>query len=39
MRDDGPAEGYLLTKRAIIETMRIGLSSADITIPVMLGDG
>jgi hypothetical protein len=32
MRDDSPAKG-------IIETMRIGLTSADMPIPEMLGDG
>jgi len=31
-RDDGSAEG-------IIETMRIGLTSTDMPIPEMLGDG
>jgi len=38
-RDDGPPEGYLSRKRPISETMRIELSSADMPIPEMLGDG
>jgi len=37
--DDGPAEGYLMRKRAFIETMRIGLTSANMPIPEMLEDG
>jgi len=39
MRDDGPAEGYFIEERAIVETMRIGLTSADMPIPEMHGDG
>jgi hypothetical protein len=38
-RDDGPAERYFIKERAIVETMGIGLTSADMTIPEMLGDG
>jgi hypothetical protein len=36
---DGPAEGYFIEKSAIVETMRIGLTSADMPIAEMLGDG
>ena len=39
MRDDGPAEGHFIEERAIIETMRIGLTSANMPIPEMHGDG
>jgi hypothetical protein len=38
-RDDDPAEGYLSRNRATVETMGIGLMSADIPILEMLGDG
>jgi hypothetical protein len=37
--NDGPVEGYFIEKRAIVDTMRIGLTSADMHIPEMLGDG
>jgi len=39
MSDDGPAEGNFIQERAIVETMRIGLMSANIPIPEMHGDG
>jgi hypothetical protein len=39
MKDDSPAEGYFIQKRAIVETMRIGPTSADMPIPEMHGDG
>jgi len=39
MRDNGPVEGYDMENSAIIETMRIGLTSADMPITEMLGDG
>jgi hypothetical protein len=39
MRDDIPVDGYLSRKRAIIEAMRIGLTSADMLIPEMHRDG
>jgi len=32
-------EGYFIEKRAIVGTMRIGLTSADMHIPEMLTDG
>jgi hypothetical protein len=32
-------ESYFSRKRAIVETMRIGLTSADMPIPEMRGDG
>jgi hypothetical protein len=38
-RDDDPAEGYFIKERAIVETMGIGVTSADMPIPEMLGDG
>jgi hypothetical protein len=38
MRDDGPADGYFMEERAIVETMRIGLTSADMPIAEMLGN-
>jgi hypothetical protein len=39
MRDNSPVDGYLSRNRAIIEAMRIGLSSADMLIPEMHRDG
>jgi hypothetical protein len=39
MRDDGPAEGHFIEERAIVETIKIGLTSADMPIPEMHGDG
>jgi hypothetical protein len=33
MRDDGPADGCFVKETAIVETMRIGLMSADMHIP------
>jgi len=38
-RDNSPAEGYISRNRAIVETMGIGLTSANMPIPAMLGDG
>jgi len=38
-RKDSPAESYFIEKRAIVERMGIGLTSADMPIPEMLGDG
>jgi len=34
-RDDGPAEGYFIEERAIVETTRFGLRSAIMHIPGM----
>jgi hypothetical protein len=39
MNDDGPAEGYFIETRGIVETMKIGPMSADMPIPEMHGDG
>jgi len=39
MRHDSPAEGYFVEKRATFENMRIGLTSADMPIPEIHGDG
>jgi hypothetical protein len=39
MRDDGPADGFFIEDRAIVETIRIGLTSADMAILEMHGDG
>jgi len=39
MRGDGPAQGNVIVNRAIVETIWIGLTSADMPIPELLGDG
>jgi len=39
MSHDGPAEGYLLSNRDIIEIKEIGLTSADMPTSEMLRDG
>jgi hypothetical protein len=39
MRDDGPAEGYFFENRAIVETIRIGLTSPNMPILEMHRDG
>jgi hypothetical protein len=39
MGDDCPAKDYSIEKRDIVETMRIGLTRANMPTPEMLRDG